>query len=60
MFILRNELKMPEKKFNKVYSKCLRHYLKVNGITHLELAKNLLLELLLYINGVLNKNTSNR
>lgn len=32
---------MPEKQFNKVFSKRLRHYLKVNGITQLELAKKL-------------------
>lgn len=32
---------MSEKEFNEVFSKRLRHYLKLNGITQLELSKKL-------------------
>ncbi len=32
---------MSEKEFNEVFSKRLRHYLKINGITQLELSKKL-------------------
>ena len=37
----RNELLMSEKNFNDIFAKRLRYYLKINGMTQLELSKKL-------------------
>lgn len=37
----RNELLISEKKFNEIFAKRIRYYLKINGITQLELSKKL-------------------